>query len=97
MEKKIQSLADLLQLPYDMVSAQVKNLENAGYNEEERIIILDHFMNGGMLSEIIAPPKRAKNNNPIGSLQEFDLFFFNRKREITVLSDQLIEKWAKSK
>jgi hypothetical protein len=97
MKNKIQSLVDLLQLPHDIVAAQVKKLENAGYDEEEMMIIIDHFMNGGILSEIIAPPKNAKINDPVRILQEFDLFFFNRRNEIPGLSNQLIEKWAKSK
>ena len=96
MKEKIQSLADLLQLPYDMVSIQVKNMENAGYDEKEVIIILTHFMSGGMLSEIIAPPQKAKINDPVISLQEFDVFFSNRRNEIPGLADQLIEKWARN-
>lgn len=95
MENKIKSLAEMLQLPYDVVSAQVKNMENAGYNEEERIIIIDHFMSGGMLSEIIAPPQKAKTSDPVISMQEFDLFFFNRRNEVPGLADQLIEQWAR--
>jgi len=97
MKNKIQSLADILQLPYDVAAIQVKNMDNAGYDEEEITTILDHFMNGGMLSEIIAPPKRGKISDPVISLQEFDLFFFNRRNEIPGLADQLIEKWAKKR
>ena len=52
-------------------------------------------MNGGMLSEIIAPPKIGKISDPVISLQEFDQFFFNRRNEIPGLTDQLIEKWAR--
>ncbi len=95
MDNKIQSLVDLLQLPYDKVAAEVKNLENAGYDEEEVTAIIDHFMEGGMLSEIIAPPKKGKVADPVIYLQDFDLFFFNRRNEVPGLANSLIDKWAK--
>jgi hypothetical protein len=95
--KKSEELAKLLQLDYSIVSKYVENLEENGYSEEEIETISNHFMNGGMLSEIIAPPKKSKKPDPVTSLQEFDLFFFNRRNEIPGLADELIMKWARSK
>ena len=93
LEEKIKQLETLLELSY--ISIPINHLKKAGWSDEEICIIIDHFMNGGMLSEIIAPAKNTAGNDKIhlsvDALQDFDAFFSNRKRQIPGLVDRIAE------
>ena len=93
-ENKMREMADLIKSDYNTVCAYVREMMDVGYDNEEVIIILDYFMNGGMLSEIIAPPKSRKVHDPVLALQEFDRFFCTQRNKIPGLNDKLFMQWA---
>lgn len=97
LEEKIKQLETLLKL--SDISIHINQLKKAGWSDEEIGIIIDRFMSGDVLSEIIAPAKNATEDSSIhmsiNALQDFDRFFCGRKHQIPGLVDKLSEIWQK--
>lgn len=99
LESKIKELQSFLDLSLNYVPMAIKTLSINGWSDDEIIIIIDHFMNGGMISEILAPAKSADTRKAIlastEALKAFDLFFDIKVAEVPGLKDKLFLIWVK--
>ena len=79
----------------------VKTMKENFWSDSEIIIIINHFLDGGMLSEIIAPAKNTKTDDEItasiNALKRFDSVFFEKKTNNPEFANKLREKWASKK
>ena len=101
LESKIKELQTLLNLDLSYVPMAVKSLSTSGWSDDEIVTIIDHFMSGGMLSEIIAPAENAKTRNAIivseDALRSFDHFFWSKVTKVPGLQDKLLSIWGQTK